>query len=195
MIQINLCRISADGSFLEFSVECPNAYYFQDLSVVNIIEGKTFDLSSLFKDKDDNIKLQSKYVVRIPVEYLGLAPSMYQVTFTINTKQEDIVVDSCDTELTKTAYCSDVSSVYNYIIGELLPLLCSRCITEIPIEIQRVFTFLYAHIWAMKQGDIDSAQQFFDILIKKFRKCPIQSCGRAVGSIRPSITDCGCHRK
>lgn len=195
MIQINLCRISADGTYLEFSVECPNTHYFQDLTIINKIYGGQFDLSSLFKDANGKIKHQSKYVVRIPIEYLGTAPSIYQVNFTINTDETDLEVDSCDNELTKTAYCSDVSSVYNYIIGELLPLLCSRCLTEIPVDIQRVFTFLYAHIWAMKQGDIDSAVEFFTVLIKQFRQCPASPCGRAVGSISHAITDCGCNRK
>lgn len=191
MIQINLCRVNSTGEYLEFSVECGSKYYFDSIVVTNLIENKIYDISNILKDSEYSNKQLSRVVSRVPTKFLQSAPSMFKVVFTVAKFNETEPDDKCDSSLTQVAYCSDVSSIYKHLIGTLLPLICGRCLTEIPVEIQRVFTLLYAHILAMKHGQDADAEDFFKLLRNHYQSCDNGDCSTYVRLSGPS---CGCHK-
>ena len=166
MIQINLLRISSDSKHLEFSVECPSNYHFTTLIVRKYDNVKEFiDLSNLFQTP------KSKYVVRIPVEIIGGA-SMYYVHFGIALNEgEEPTVDPCNPSLTADGVCSDVANVYRYLLHQLLTLYCDGCLRDIPVEIQQLFTILFAHIQAMKYEQYEEAEQFYDVIKQNYQNC------------------------
>lgn len=168
MIQIDILRISTDGKFLEFSVACKPSYGFNTLLIHQYsITSETdyIDLSSIFEEK------KAKYVVRIPLDLLG-GSSMYHVHFKIEyTGPGEAPIDECDAILETEAVCSDVSNVYKYILLELINLTKGCCVTSIPVDIQRMFTILYAHIEAMRLQQFDDAAQFYDVLRTNFSTC------------------------
>lgn len=97
-ICIDLFRVSADSRYLDMIFSCPNDYYFSELILtVRLIGDKefysrNFDLSdALFKDGNAVITTKHEWIVRLPLDKLGIeAPGIYKGTFKIQKIFEQI---------------------------------------------------------------------------------------------------------
>ena len=194
MIQINVCRVSSDGKYIDLNIQCAEDHKFTSLTVYNFNDSqRSFDFSKLFMDAAGTIKNQSKYVLRIPTAILAAEYPMYKLVLKVEPRNinKETITDECNNPVA-VAVCSDVSAVYKYLIGQLLPLLCVRCLSEIPVDIQRIFIILHAHLMAMRYERYDDAYQFLKVLINNFHTvCGASPCGD--GMNRPVGHSCGCH--
>lgn len=180
MIQINLLRISPDSQYLEFSVECPMDYTFNQLYITHYIsEGEydnTIDCSYLLGGTSQ------KEVIRIAVASFGTPISMYKVEFGVTSTVEGApLIDNV------VGICSNVNFVYENQL-DLILRLKKGCISDNDYNIlDRNHMFLYAHLEAMRLQRYEDAEIFYDILMNLFNNCG--PTGRQVNVSTPS---CGC---
>lgn len=192
MIEISLCRISADGMHLDLIFSAPNEYEFTSLSVttLHLKDGdfveQHFDIQDIFNP------LKSNYVLRIPLEKFGLKdiPAIYQIQLSAYKKG---VPEGQEPPIYSYATISDVNSVYQSILDDILGM-GDRC-AGLSDEAIKKYLILYAHQAALYTEDLDEAKMLFKILINNFAKCGgskrKSNCGT---SYNPSYvkSNCGC---
>jgi hypothetical protein len=155
MIQINILRISPDEEFLELHVECPLT------SVFNLFEVVRYDpVTKTEEDPNDmTVALKQSNVenLRIRVDLLGGPATFYKI------KLGTIKSLTGETQ-TITAYCSNISFVYFYML-DLVMQLGAACITDGDFKtLSRHHITLRAHQEAMRLGKIEDAKYFYDLL-------------------------------
>lgn len=156
MIQVHILRISPDGLFLEFNVECPIDYKFNLLEItrynpVTKLDEIPINLTSVLR-KYDNME-----ILRLATNIFGSDVTFYKVRLGIieNTtlETEEII-----------AYCSNVNFVYTIML-DLVMQLTSSCISKSNYEaLDRNHMMLYAHQEAMRLGRILDAKFFYNIM-------------------------------
>ena len=180
MIQINLLRISPDSQYLEFSVECPMDYTFNQLYITHYIsEGEydnTIDCSYLLGGTSQ------KEVIRIAVASFGTPISMYKVEFGVTSDIEGApAIDNV------VGVCSNVNFVYENLLDLILKLK-KKCVSNSEYDIlDRNHMFLYAHTEAMRLQRYEDAETFYDIIMSLFSNCGAET--RQTSTYTPS---CGC---
>lgn len=157
MIQINLLRISPDSRYLEFSVECPTNYTFNQLYITryegNHIYGDTYDCSGLL------VGTSTKEVMRIATSNFGTDITMYKVEFGVTSSVEG--AEAIDNSV---ALCSNINSVYANLLDMILKLNIG-CVLPTEYEtLVRNYIFLYAHTEAMRLNRQQDAERFYDII-------------------------------
>lgn len=179
MIQIHILRISADGLFLEFNVECPIDYRFNLLEItrydpVTKLDEAVMDLSVIF------LQTNNTETVRLATNIFGEDTTMYKVRF-VATKIDDVITQEA------IGYCSNISFVYQAMI-DLVMQLTASCISKADAEaLNRNHIMIYAHQEAMRLERILDAKFFYDIIWNQFTNCG--SSGRQPGII---TGNCNC---
>jgi len=179
MIQIHILRISSDGKFLEFNVECPINYTFNLLEITRYnpetkLDGDIVDFSVALK------KTTTVETLRIEAAFLGTPVTFYTVKFGIKRT---------GTEITQTsiAYCSNVSFVYANML-DLVMQLTASCVSDSDFKnLTRNHLILYAHQEALRLNRVIEAKYFYDILVNNFNNCGSPSRLSGV-----SIKNCNC---
>jgi hypothetical protein len=190
-ISISLFRVSGDRKYLDMIFSCPDEYHFTSLELEAKFVGDDGNFQSSFFDLSaalftEETKNQNRFVVRVPLEKLGLTvPAIYIATF-----KADIILDSEDpniseeensTEITDTAICSDVVEAYKCMMDDLfMSEKDSSCKDLVSDEVIRKYLLIYGHTAAMAARDLDTAQEYFRLIGNCFDKCG--SKGRGQGS-------------
>lgn len=188
MIEISLCRVSADSEHLDIMVSAPYNYQFTSLTVTTLhLENgdfveQGFDVSEVFDDSE-----KRDYALRIPLEKFGLKniPAIYQVRITASK--------SGNGPIETFAVVSDVNSVYQSILDDILGM-GGRC-AELSDEAIKKYLILYGHQSALYSENLDEAKMLFKILVNNFTKCGgSKRKGNCGTSYNPSYvkSDCGC---
>lgn len=211
-IEISVLRVSSNGKYIEFIINCPEDYYFTDF-IVNVYEG------------DDKYSLKDCLFV-VPEDYEGEDPTVEDEDgnlywnkhyYSGQFKLEDIDVtdpemfeiyleahhnDECEEEelhrkraLEEKVYISDVSRVYSCLMDDILKLGTDLCKdSDVQDEIIRNYLILYAHQEAMKLRELSDAKKYFSILKKCFSNCGTRkgcsTCGANYPTYKPN--NCGC---
>ena len=213
-IEISVLRVSSNGKYIEFIINCPKDYFFTDF-VVNVYGG------------DDKYSLKDCLFL-VPEDYEGEDPTVegedgnlywdkhyYSGQFKLEdidvTKPEMFEIQleaehnpNCDEQephykgtLEETVYISDVSNVYSCLMNDILSLgaeLCNN--TEVQDRVIRNYLILYAHQEAMKLRELQEAKKYFSLLTKCFTNCNktynrCSACGNDnYSTYKPS--NCGC---
>lgn len=177
MIQINLLRVSPDSKYLEFSVECPTNYIF---NVLNIYRHGYENINSYPINSEGWVDASAVYsqtstkeIIRINTDIFG-GSGLYKVEFgvewTSTTTSEP--VDPCNGKLSDNptfAMCSDVTFVYEYIIGQLTSSAC-KC-GDVSDEVKRIHAILYGHEEAMRLEKWIDAINFYETLESNLSIC------------------------
>ena len=196
-IEITVLRVSSNGKYIEFIMNCPKDYYFTDFRI-NVL-GKDDDIYSLKESlflatEEDDDKIWSEidelwyhnrhyYVGQFKVEDIGVTvPEIYKVELTAYHNpeiQEDEDLDPCDAHpkvLTAEAYISDVSKAYYCLSQDILSAagsdgqgLCGN--DEVMDRVIRNYLILYAHQEAMHLHYLDDARKYFTLLQRCFSVC------------------------
>ena len=199
MICINLIRVSADSKYLDINVETSLGYVLDTLQIdrydgFSWDSGKDFssfltkeikvdkDGNTIWKtDEDGDFILENgfkipetinkkKQVLRINLEEVFGGSGMFKITMTqkwIGEKGQEPQNEICNK--TSVAYASDVAMVYKYLVGKLMNMNCA-CY-KLDEDLERNFTFLYAHQESMQLGRISEAEAFYSALAKTFNLC------------------------
>lgn len=180
MIQINLLRISPDSRYLEFSVECPTDYRFNQLYITryagNHLYDDTYDCSNLL------VGTTTKEVMRIAVSNFGTDITMYKVEFGVTSAVEG--AESIDNSI---GFCSNINNVYTNLLDMILKLNVG-CVLPTEYEtLVRNYIFLYAHIEAMRLNRQQDAERFYDIIWNLF-----VNCGPTTRLQRTTSKTCNC---
>lgn len=182
---VSLFRVSADSKFLDLMIDSPQDYYF-NFFVLNVWLPQSdttlsFDLSdATFTDTNNNLVKQSHWIIRIPLEDLGInEPAMYYATLKSTYFGTNA---SAPNELITELVASDVNSVYNYMLNSILTM--DKC-DILPDDMVRNYLLLYGHQSAMFVNDDETAKEYFRLITNGFNKCKTSV---------PSGTSCGCKK-
>lgn len=196
-LEIELFRVSPDSKYLEVIFNMPGAYlgFYMSSFKLEVRDGNgnhysPFDLTEAVGFSPDNHT--SHWVIRIPLEDLGVNyPAMYIATFKASLQTEN-----CNKEIIDTAICSDVSSVYQCLLEDIVDS-CDNCSkgSSVSDETIRNYLILYGHQSAMYRRDLDVAERYFKILSKCFKSCSggcnTNCCGQHTHNVK---SDCGCKK-
>lgn len=167
---IDIFRISPDGKYLEIDITCDNRYKFEHFYVKEYQNDSNIDILSLLGDEfnqDD-----SRILARISLDKL-FGNSMYYANIEIELKEGESAEEVSDSNKQYEVAASDISNVYFYLLPGLVQLghPCDPCDLEIPIEIQRAFLIMWAHIEAMKLERWGEAEMFYALIKNNFQNC------------------------
>lgn len=190
-ISINLFRISSDSKYLDIIIQAPADYVFKQFNLeVRFIKNSNFT-SIYFNLSDVLIKNESinKLMYRIPLSSLNEIDvnAIFIGSFvTINPETFEEIED--------TAYCSNVNNIYLEILDDIMNLK-NEC-SNISDDTIRNYLLLYGHESAMAQGDMDTALEYYKILINHFNKCGTlnRHCSTGCGSKHIVKSSCGCEK-
>lgn len=188
---IDIFRISPDGKYLEIDMTTGNGYKFNSVNIYNYTtKDKYYDVLAEI-DQNDLIELrvgdskQYRLLVRIDVDLLG-GSSLYYGYIEVEKFEgnPEAVIYSKNQFQVAT---SDISNVYFYLLPGLVQLknTCDPCDLEIPIEIQRAFLIMWAHIEAMRLERWAEAEMFYDLIKNNFQHC--------LSSFEVKSKSCNCH--
>ena len=179
MIQIHILRISPDGLFLEFNVECPINYKFNLLEItrynpVTKLDETAVDLTIALR-KSSNIE-----ILRLATNIFGTDVTLYKVKFgaikDITLETEEVI-----------GYCSNINFVYSTML-DLVMQLTSTCISKSDYEaLDRNHMILYAHQEAMRLGRILDAKFFYNVMWNQFT-----TCGGSARQLNVNTSNCNC---
>lgn len=197
-IEISVLRVSSNGKYIEFIINCPRDYYFTDF-VINVYghDDKYSLKESLFvadpEDEDailneyDELYYHNKhyYSGQFKVEDINVdRPEMYEVKLEAfhneladSDLEDEMEVDECWTppvSITSYAVISDVSKVYSCLMHDILNMGNGKdiCVdSKASDELIRNYLILYAHQEAMKLRELQDAKKYFDMLNKCFTLC------------------------
>ena len=179
---VSLFRVSPDSKFLDLMIDCPKDYLFTSF-ILNIWlpstnETKSFDLSeAIFADDDNNPIIQNHWIVRIPLEDLGITePAMYYATL-----KSEYIGEGDQTPLITELVASDVNYAYQCMLEEILKL--DKCST-LSDDMIRKYLLLYGHQSAMFVNHDETAKEYFKLISNCFGKCPT--------SVPKGTSSCGC---
>lgn len=190
---IDIFRISPDGKYLEIDMTTGNSYMFKSVNIYNYTtKDKYYDVLAEI-DQNDLIEIytgnskQYRLLVRIDIELLG-GSSLYYGSIEVE-KFEGEPEEIIDSNKIFEVATSDISNVYFYLLPGLVQLKnpCDPCDLEIPIEIQRAFLIMWAHIEAMRLERWAEAEMFYDLIKNNFQHC------LSVFEVKPK--SCNCHAK
>lgn len=197
-IEIEEMRISSDGRFLEFRINCPREYHFTDFLVKVRGDNNEYSLNALFEDWNaDEDYPEHNYSGQIPIESFGVTePTIYSINLRAEINDKGDVDDENPEELEISALISDVKEVYDCMIRDI-KALDSKCTDdEILNRVIRNYMILYAHQEALHLGNISDAERWFDMMANCFSgRCagtnsqPGCGCGCKTVKVEPS---CGC---
>ena len=197
-IEISVLRVSSNGKYIEFIINCPKDYFFTDF-IINV-----------YGQEQDKYSLKDSMFI-VPIGYLGDdvvegpdgQPYWNKHYYSGQFKVEDINVDhpemfeiyleayhneNADSEvenemeedecwtppqiITATAYISDVSKVYTCLMNDILSMGESLCDnSEAMDRLIRNYLILYAHQEAMNLRELPEARKYFTLLQKCFTHC------------------------
>ena len=180
MIQINLLRISPDSQYLEFSVECPTGYVFNQLYITRYLGDHlydtTYDVSNLL------VGTTTKEVMRIATDNFGTDITMYKVEFGVTSSVEG--AEYIDNSI---GLCSNINNVYANLLDMILKLNIG-CVLPTEYEAMvRNYIFLYAHTEAMRLNRLQDAEKFYDLIWNLF-----VNCGPTTRLQRTTNKNCNC---
>lgn len=202
-IEISLLRVSSNGKYIEFIINCPNDYYFTEFTVQVYGSTDVYSLSDIFKEDGEYKTDVHEYSGQFLVTDVGAIeenghpkPEMYEIHLYVESN-DDIDDHGIEEVAQKeeTAYISDVSNVYDCLMKDILSVGESICSNdEVQDRVIRNYLILYAHQEAMNFRELADAKKYFDILSKCFSKCgesnSCQSCNSNYTIYKPS--NCGC---
>lgn len=198
-IEISVLRVSSNGKYIEFIINCPRDYYFTDF-VINV-EGGTDKYSlkeSLFIppteyegadiiDGPDEQRYFNRhfYSGQVKIEDLGVdVPEIYEINieawhnpYADSEEENEMEKNDCwtpDPVINVHAYISDVSKAYTCMMDDILAMGSGEKIcedSELTDRIIRNYLILYAHQEAMHMHEIYEARKYFTFLNKCFNKC------------------------
>lgn len=192
---VDICRISADGKYLEIDMSCDPNYTYRSFGFYDYLDdmssNKPTDLMDCL-DTDVNGDYTNRQLLRINLDKLN-GKSMYYIIVEIWLKEYNIdgthndpksVVDSI--ELFTNAV-SDVTNVYFYLLPRLIQLTkpCDPCDTQISPEIQRAFLVLWSHLEAIRLERWKEAEMFYTLIKNNFQNC--------LGDFELKQKSCNCH--
>lgn len=203
-ITINLLRVSPDSKYLEFSVECPKDYRFNLLHIKRYDYEEVANYPSSSPENDGNNDgwldakaaykgASTKEVVRIATSVFK-GSSMFYVKFGVrwvgrNGEEPEGTIER-ETKLsdrTTIAVCSDVTTMYHYLLNHLLSFDddCTKCF-DLSREVKNAFIILFGHIEAMRLERFEDAEQFYTTLKNNFSHCIDPNKDRS------NLNKCGC---
>ena len=170
---IDIFRISPDGKYLEIDITCDVKYKFERFYIYdyqNKTEGKQIDILELIKEQFNHD--QSRILSRISLDKL-FGNTMYYADIEVELKEGDSAEEVIDSNKIYEVAASDISNVYFYLLPGLVQLghPCDPCDLEIPIEIQRAFLIMWAHIEAMRLERWGEAEMFYTLIKNNFQNC------------------------
>lgn len=202
MICINLIRVSPDSKYLDINVTTGNQYRLSSL-IITRFNGSQWEHPI---DASEYLQTSENQVLRLNLNIFG-GTGLFKIEMRekwINQECEE-PIDRCQpcypSDLTTTAYASDVSNVYRYLVTKLISMNCD-CY-RLDEDLERTFMFLYAHQEAMQLNRISEAVRFYSALYKNFNKCgPFK--GDRIGiacvcqtkptqAVHYKNKSCGCH--
>lgn len=200
MICINLIRVSPDSKYLDINVETQQDYRLSSL-IITRFNGFSWEHSV---DASEYIPDTTNPILRLDTSIFG-GTGLFKIEMMVKWVGEDEEpYDECgncqQSKEVTSAYASDVSMVYKYLVTKLISMNCN-CY-KLDEDLERNFMFLYAHQEAMQMGRISEAVKFYSALYKNFNKCgpkPGDRIGTAcVCQTRPVQpvhykNNCGCH--
>ena len=168
IVFVDTLRISADGEYLEVDINCDDRYEFVHIAIYPYNDkNKLFDISDDI-DKDSN-----RQMFRVKLSDLD-GNTMYYISVQIQLKNGPYydILDSNEDGYYEFAV-SDVSNVYYYLLSQLVGMLepCNPCDLNIPVDVQRAFIILYAHMEAMRLHRYSEAEMFYTIIKNNFSHC------------------------
>ena len=202
---IDIFRISPDGKYLEIDMTCHSNYTYESFDIYEY----TYNSSSGGFKKDfftelntDSVtgEITDRQLLRFAVDTALNGKSMYYAVITI--KYKGIITDPItgmtrvptamemnDSSESHTVATSDISNVYFYLLPGLVHLThpCDPCDFEIPIEIQRAFLIMWAHIEAMRLERFQEAEMFYTMIKNNFQNC--------LSEYEVKYKSCNCHAK
>lgn len=198
-IEISVLRVSSNGKYIEFIINCPKDYYFTDF-IINVydsidkysLKDSMFVAESGDEDAilghDDETYYHNKqyYSGQFKIEDIGVTkPEMFEVTITAEHNNgfqddeeqhpSDAIDPECiipDQELHSYACISDVSKVYSCLMEDILSMgsdLCDN--SNVTDKLIRNYLILYAHQEAMHMRELSEARKYFTLLQKCFSNC------------------------
>lgn len=167
---IDIFRISPDGKYLEMDITCDNRYKFEHFYVKEYQNDSNIDILSLLGDEFN--QEDSRILARISLDKL-FGNSMYYANIEIELKEGESAEEVSDSNKQYEVAASDISNVYFYLLPGLVQLghPCDPCDLEIPIEIQRAFLIMWAHIEAMRLERWKEAEMFYTLIKNNFQNC------------------------
>ena len=183
MIEIALLRVCPNSEYLEFSVNCPETYEFDTLTIIKYDvntkawEPYTHDASGLIASGSHEL------IMRIAMSVFSSDPTdvtMYKVTFGATE------IEGTET-LSATGICSNINFVYANLL-DLVMALTNCCVTDEQYDVlNRNHMILYAHQEAMRLGRELEAKYFYDIIWNLF-----VSCGPTTRQLNIRNKPCNC---
>ena len=190
-IEINVLRVSSNGKYIEFIINCPEDYYFTDFVIgvyggddqyslkSCLFEAQLGDEDSIYNE-DDRLYYHNKqyYSGQFKIEDLDVhVPEMYEITISAhhNPAADPEPQPECEQHpkvITTTAYISDVSKVYTCLMNDILSMgqnLCEN--SEVMDKLIRNYLILYAHQEAMHLRELTDARKYFTLLQNCFSTC------------------------
>ena len=213
-IEISVLRVSSNGKYIEFIINCPEDFYFTDFTV-NVYEGNDkYSLKDclfivpedyegedpVVEDEDGNTYWNKHYYSgQFKLEDIDvITPEMFEIHLEAHHNEE------CEEEephykgaLEETIYISDVSHVYSCLMDDILNLGTSLCKdSDQQDDVIRNYLILYAHQEAMKLRELSDAKKYFNLLQKCFTSCNTKNsgCSTCGTSGYPTYkpNNCGC---
>ena len=198
-IEISVLRVSSNGKYIEFIINCPKDYFFTDF-IVNVYGGDDkYSLKDcLFRAPDgyigdvavglDGLLYYNKqyYSGQFKLTDIGVEhPEMFEIEITADHNNDfeddeeqhpsDIIKPECIVpaeELHAQAYISDVSKVYTCLMNDILSMgadLCNN--SDVTDRLIRNYLILYAHQEAMHMRELPEARKYFTLLQNCFSNC------------------------
>jgi len=220
-IEISVLRVSSNGKYIEFIINCPEDYYFTDFTVEVYGGDDKYSLKDcLFTvpedyegedpwvlDEDGN-KYWNKhyYSGQFKLEDIEVTePEMFKISLEVHHNESadsdienNMETNECwnpDPIINETVYISDVSHVYSCLMDSILKLGTDVCgDSDIQDEVIRNYLILYAHQEAMKLRELSDAKKYFSILKKCFSNCGAHKGCSTCGANYPTYkpNNCGC---
>lgn len=165
-ISIELCKVSYKDNkpYIVIMASCPESYTFTGYQIKNHI----FDGGVWHEACYDIplVALESKNILThlIPIESLSSAiGGIYTVTLMAYHNEDE-------TQLTESAYISDVKFVYHCLLDKLMHST-QDCCSSVSDDVIRLYLTLYGHVTAMQYKDLITAKEMYARLLKCGCKC------------------------
>lgn len=88
MIQIDLCRVTSNGKFIDLIIECADGYYFDGLQVSQF-GGEVYVYDSVFYEDHFVRKDKREWKLRVPTSHFTGDYPMYGITLTVKPLDEE----------------------------------------------------------------------------------------------------------
>lgn len=184
---IDIFRISPDGKYLEIDITCDGSYKFERFFIYDYKNKKAEQEKDILKLLGEEFNSSgSRILARISLDKL-FGNTMYYADIEIELKEGHSAEEIIDSNKLYEVATSDISNVYFYLLPGLVQLghPCDPCDLEIPIEIQRAFLIMWAHIEAMRLERWGEAEMFYTLIKNNFQNC--------LTELEVKQKSCNCH--